>query len=52
MQSHVAVSGVDRFEVRVTVGSHFGWVCTRLHLERVARWPGIRAGRRFLLTQQ
>jgi putative membrane protein len=28
------VPGADRFEVRVTADSHFGWVRTRLSLER------------------
>ena len=26
--------GADRFEVRVTADSHFGWIRTRLSLER------------------
>ncbi len=28
------VAGADRFEVRVTADSHFGWLRTRLSLER------------------
>src|SRR5215469_692463 len=27
-------AGADRFEVRVTADSHFGWIRTRLSLER------------------
>jgi putative membrane protein len=27
-------TGTDRFEVRVTADSHFGWIRTRLSLER------------------
>jgi putative membrane protein len=34
MADQRAVPGVDRFEVRVTADSHFGWIRTRLSLER------------------
>jgi inner membrane protein YidH len=34
MAAFVTSSGADRFEVRVTADSHFGWVRTRLSVER------------------
>jgi inner membrane protein YidH len=34
MAETLAKTGADRFEVRVTADSHFGWVRTRLSLER------------------
>src|SRR5262245_56471653 len=34
MAESVTASGADRFEVRVTADSHFGWVRTRLSVER------------------
>ena len=32
--SFTSAAGADRFEVRVTADSHFGWIRTRLSLER------------------
>jgi putative membrane protein len=34
MPDQRATSSVDRFEVRVTADSHFGWIRTRLSVER------------------
>jgi putative membrane protein len=34
MAETLTKSGADRFEVRVTADSHFGWIRTRLSLER------------------
>jgi putative membrane protein len=34
MAESLAKAGADRFEVRVTADSHFGWIRTRLSLER------------------
>jgi len=34
MADQHAAPSVDRFEVRVTADSHFGWIRTRLSLER------------------
>jgi putative membrane protein len=34
MTDSVATAGAGRFEVRVTSDSHFGWIRTRLSLER------------------
>jgi putative membrane protein len=34
MADQRAASSVDRFEVRITADSHFGWIRTRLSLER------------------
>ena len=34
MAETLAKTGADRFEVRVTADSHFGWIRTRLSLER------------------
>jgi Domain of unknown function (DUF202) len=34
MGESLSKTGADRFEVRVTADSHFGWVRTRLSLER------------------
>jgi putative membrane protein len=34
VESHTTATGADRFEVRVTADSHFGWIRTRFSLER------------------
>jgi putative membrane protein len=34
MAETLTAAGADRFEVRVTADSHFGWIRTRLSLER------------------
>jgi len=34
MAASATSSGTDRFEVRVTADSHFGWVRTRLSVKR------------------
>ena len=36
-----AVPSVGRFEVKATVDDHFGWIRTRLSVERtMMSWPG------------
>jgi putative membrane protein len=36
MAESLSKTGADRFEIRVTADSHFGWIRTRLSLERTA----------------